>query len=229
MRKGKIMEAVFNQYKNEVKYFCRNLREVINNMDLVHSPEDLENDLWVVLLDTIKNKRKQVNPLFIREIFYSYLVDRLRKAKIKNKNSDLKKKDYIGKDCIGDMSFSGDGDIVYSNENIRDGLFSCTIDSPDDVLYGDELMTLISSWYLKQDEKTQNFVRELVNPSLSTVERFDEMMSNRPLRKGKKGTPYPYAIAKILGIKFYEYRKAYWGLKKFLVTNGYCLKTKKDN
>jgi hypothetical protein len=210
------MKDSVKEYKEEVDYFCNKYGGIICSLDASYSQDDFKNDLWMLVFESVNKYGKKTKRLLIRTVLYNHYIRLLRHGIIKNKFlinfTDTENKNHPphdGKNSPSDFS-----------ENIKEGLYSCTIPGPHDDFDGKDLMSLISNWVSERDDCADEIIKGILVPSSYLQERCEKETSKSKMHMNCKLLP-PQIIAKVLGIKYRDCRKVMDDLKKFLRNRGY--------
>jgi hypothetical protein len=196
---------VVKEYQGEVEFFCKNIRGVINHLDSVYSMKDIENDLWVLVFETVRDYGDAVNIFLIRKRFRNHLI-RLLRGRAVRINVLPKIQD--------------NGEMVDIIENSIEALYSHFIHTPDDIFDGNELLRLVDSWVSEQDDNTKRVIRELLTPSPEVLEKWEEIAKKTKMYRNCKRIPAS-VVSRILGIKFREHVRIMRNMKNYLRMKGY--------
>ena len=197
---------VVKEYRGEVEFFCKNIRGVINHLDSVYSMKDIENDLWVLVFETVRDHGDAVNLFLIRKRFRNHLIRLLRGSVVRI-------------NVIPKIQ-GNEGEFVDIVENSIEALNSHFIHTPYDIFDGNELLRLVSSWVSKQDDNTKRVIKETLTPSPEVLDRWEEIAKKTKMYKNYKRIPAS-VVSKILGIRFRDHVRIMENMRNYLRMEGY--------
>lgn len=210
---------VVKEYRGEVEFFCKSIRYIINYLDSVYSLEDIKNDLWVLVFETVRDYGEAVNIFLLRKRFRNHLIRLLRGSIVRIKVMPNVRKEKVKTSSESNYDWN-ESALGYNDNIILEALNSSTISGPHEVFDGHELLRLIVSWVSTQDDNSKRIINETLVPSPYVLEKWEEIASKTRMYTNYKSVPAPI-VAKILGIKFRDYTKIMNNLKRFLRVRGY--------
>lgn len=172
--------------------------------------EELEGQLWEKVVEVLPKFEKltdeDVKPLAFR-ILKNHTIDFLRDHKVRknlNCTHEVISPEFTFEDLVD--AYSGKLSDVLSQE------------SP---IRFKDLAHVIEAFSECQNPRMQNFLSELLNPSISTLEKWDNLKKNNPMYRYFEDEIPPATLGKILGIPPITIRNLMINFRHHLMCYGY--------
>lgn len=166
--------------------------------------EDVKQNLWLMILQFIKDNREQLNALGSDKERIGFIKASVKKAFDYTNN-------WNNRHTIPTVSLSSIDTAALSDD-------SCDL---DESIFGSELQEILDEWVVSKNGSTKRFVQECIYPSKEVLDMWYKLMESYPRYKHFQDIPPQTLAIRILGVEIGKYRRIIRTLSYFLSNKGY--------